>query len=135
MVNENLVSYFLGRVYNDINDFASTIMNPANCRSSTINLSTKDNFNFVQPEPLYLHTDITKPNFVGDTYLRILTSLHFSLGTCYHRFDYPFYKPVEQSFIESISIRLIMKTDENVMFEVSDIPCLVKLHFKKKSSM
>ena len=52
----------------------------------------------------------------------------------YYRFDYPLYKPVEQSFIESISIRLFMKTGEYVLFEDGDIPCLVILHFKKKSS-
>jgi len=67
--------------------------------------------------------------------VRLLTSLHFSSGTGYHRFDYPSYKPVEQSFIESISIRLVMKTGEKVLFEESDSPCLVILHFKKKSSV
>jgi len=50
MVNENLVSYFPARVYNGIDDFAENIMNPATCHSSTVNLSTKDNFNFIQPE-------------------------------------------------------------------------------------
>ena len=40
MVNENLVSYFPARVYNGIDYLAETIMNPANHRSSTVNLST-----------------------------------------------------------------------------------------------
>ena len=66
--------------------------------------------------------------------MRLLTTLHFPSNTGYHRFDYPLYKPVEQSFIESISIRLFMKTGDNVLFEDSDIPCLVLLHVKKKSS-
>jgi len=66
--------------------------------------------------------------------VRLLTTLHFPSNTGYHRFDYPLYKPVEQSFIESISIRLFMKTGDNVLFEDSDIPCLVLLHVKKKSS-
>ena len=100
-----------------------------------MNVSTKDNFNFAQPEPEYIYTDIIIPNLVGYTYLRLLTSLHFPSNTGYHRFDYPLYKPVEQSFIESNSIRLVMKTGENVPFEESDIPCLVILHFKKKSSV
>jgi len=54
MVNEHLVSYFPARIYDDINDSAETIINPANCRSSTVNISTKDNFNFAQPEPIYV---------------------------------------------------------------------------------
>ena len=66
--------------------------------------------------------------------MRLLTSLHFPLDTGYHRFEEPLYKPVEQSFIESISIRLVIKTRESVLLEDSDIPCLVMLHFKKKSS-
>jgi len=135
VINENLVSYFPARVYNGIEDLAETIMNPANCRTSLVMLPTKDNLNFTQPEPVYVYTDIIKPNLVGDTYVRLLTSLHFLSDKGYHRFDYPLCKPVEHSFIESISIRLVMKTGENVLFEDSDIQCLLILHFKKKSSM
>jgi len=47
MVNESLVSYFPCRVYNGIDDLAEIIMNPANCLSSTVNLSPKDNFNLI----------------------------------------------------------------------------------------
>ena len=131
MINENLLSYFPAREYNVIDDLAETIINPANCRSSTMNLVKKDNFNFAQLEPVYVYTDITKPNFVGDTYLRILTSLHFPSNTGYHKLYYLLYKPVEKSFIESISIGLVMKTRENMLFEVCDIRCIVVLHFKK----
>ena len=94
MVNENLVSYFPARVYNGIDDLTETIMNPAICPSSTVNLSRKDNFNFTQPEPVYIYTDIIKPNLVGDSYVRLLTSLHFPSNTGYHRFNYPLYKPM-----------------------------------------
>ena len=48
MFDENLVSYFAARVYNGTDDLAEIIMNPASCHSSTVNLSTKDNFNFTQ---------------------------------------------------------------------------------------
>ena len=48
MIDENLVSYFPARVNNGIVNLAEPIMNPANCHSSTVNLSTKDNFNFTQ---------------------------------------------------------------------------------------
>ena len=109
-------------------------MNPVNCRSSTVKHTLQDNINFAHPEPVYVYTDINKPNLVGDSYVRLLTSLHFPSAKGYHRFDNPLYKPVEQSYIESISIRLVMKTGENVLFEESDIPCLVILHCKMKSS-
>ena len=109
-------------------------MNPAICHSSTVILTTKDNLNFTQPEPVCIYTDIIKPNLVGDTYVRLLTFLHFPSDKGYHTIDYPLYNSVEQSFIESISICLVMNTGENVLFEVSDIPCLMILHFENKSS-
>ena len=134
MVNHNLVSYFLARVYNGIDDLAETIMNPAKCISSTLFLSTKGNLNFVLSEPVYVYTVIIKPNLVWGTYMRPLTSLHFPSDTVYHRFDYLLYNPVEQSFIEWIWLCLVMKTSENMLFEDSGIPCLIILYFKKKSS-
>ena len=57
-----------------------------------------------------MYTDLIKPNFVGDSYVKLLTYLHFPSSTRYHRFDYPFYRPIEQSFVESITIRLVTKT-------------------------
>jgi len=48
MNNENLVSYFPAREYKDFDDLAATIISPANCRFSTVNLPTKDNFIFAQ---------------------------------------------------------------------------------------
>ena len=94
-VSDNLLSYFPARIYNGLNDLAETVMNPSNCRSSTVTLSSKYNFNFAQPEPVYVYTDIIKPNLVGYSYLRLLPSLHFSLDTGYRRLYYPLYKPVE----------------------------------------
>jgi len=84
-------------------------MNPANCHTSRITVSLKDNPDFTTPEPVYVYTDIIKPNVVGDSYVKLLTTLHFPSSTGYHRFDFPFYRPVEQSFIESITIRLVTK--------------------------
>ena len=43
MVKENLLSYFPSRAYASIDDLAETSMNPANCRSSTVKHSIKDN--------------------------------------------------------------------------------------------
>jgi len=89
MINENLMSCFPALEYNGIDGLAGTVMNPANCRSSTVNLSTKDHFNFAQPEPVYVYTDIIKSNLVGDSYMRILTSFNFPSNTGYHRFGFP----------------------------------------------
>jgi hypothetical protein len=109
-------------------------MTPANCRSSRVTLSTRDNSLFAMPEPVYVYTDIIKPNLDGDSYVGLMTPLHFPSSTGYHKLHYPLYKPVEQSFIESIAIRLFTKTGEYVFFEDSDIPCHIILHFEKKSS-
>ena len=65
MVKENLVNIF-HRVHDSIDDLPETIMNPANCRSSTVKHSIKDNNNFARPEPVCVYTDIIKPNLVGD---------------------------------------------------------------------
>ena len=46
-----------------------------------------------------MYTGIIKPNLVGDSYVKLLTTPHFPSGTGYHRFDFPLYRPVKQSFI------------------------------------
>jgi hypothetical protein len=108
-------------------------MNPANCYSSNVSMSVKDNSYFATPEPVYVCSDIMKANFVGDSYLRLLTTLHFPSVTGYNTFNCPLYTPVEQSFVQSIAILLVTKTGEDVVVVDSDIQCLVALHFKKKS--
>ena len=126
-----MVSHLPVKVYKGVEDLVETIMTPANCHSSRVTLAAEDNFDFTLPEPVYVYTDIMRLNLVGDSYVRLLTSLHLLAATGYHRFNYPMHRPVEQSFIESIAIRLVTKTGKNVVFEDNDIPCLVILHFKK----
>jgi|SRR5215470_1335647 len=128
-IGEKLVSYFPVRVYNGLEDLAQTIMAPGNCSSNKIPAAETD-----APEPIFVYTDIIKPNLVGDSYVRLLTSLHFPSRTGHHTFFFPFYRPVEQSFIESIGIRLVTKSGKDVAFDDSDVPCLVTLHFEKKPS-
>jgi len=77
IVKENLISYIPARVYNNIEHLTEGIIKHANCRSSTVTLSSKDKFNFSQPETIYVYTNIIKPNMVRDPYVRLLTSLHF----------------------------------------------------------
>jgi len=127
MVKENLVSYFPSLAYDSIVDLAETIMNPVNCRSSI-----KDNINFAHPEPIYVYTDIIKRNFVGDPYVRLLTPctshrLRFTIDLTIHctsQWNNPIY---------SISIRLFMKTGENVLFKENYMPGVVILPFNKRS--
>jgi len=97
-------------------------------------MSVKGNSDFATLEHVYVHTDIIKQNFVGDSYVILFTSLHSPSTTGYHSLNFPMYRPVEHSFIELIAICLVTKTGEDVVFDSSDIPCLVILHFKKKSS-
>jgi hypothetical protein len=94
-ITDKLVSHFPVRVYKGIEDLVETIMKPANHRSSRVILSTNDNTDFALPEPVYVCTDVIKPSLVGDSYVRLLTSLHFPSATGYHRFHYPLQKPGE----------------------------------------
>jgi hypothetical protein len=102
-------------------------MNPANCHTSRITVSLNDSPDFTTPESVYVYTDIIKPNLFGDSYVKLLTTLHFPSSTGYHRFDFPLYRTVQQSFIEYINIRLVTK-NADVLFEDSDIPCVVTLY-------
>ena len=122
---DNVVSHFSNRVYNGLDDLAETIMNPANCHFTRVNVPVKDNYDFASREPVYVYTNIVKPNLVGESFVKILTTLHFPSSTRYHRFDYPLYMPIEQSSIQSITIRLFTKNGEDVLFDDSDIPSVV----------
>jgi len=79
-----------------------------------------------------VYTGIIKPNLVGDSYVKLLTTLHFPSSAGYRGFDFPLYSPVDLSFIESITIRLVTQNADG-LFEDSDITCVVTLHFKNKS--
>jgi len=132
-IDNHIVSHFPAPISNGLEDLAETIMNLANRHTSRITVSLKGNPYFITPEPVYVYTDIIKPILFGDSYVKILMNLHFPSSTAYHRLYFPLYRPVEQSFIESITIRLDTKNAEHVLFEDSDIPCVVTLHFKNKS--
>ena len=59
------MSHFPNRVYNGLEDLAETIMIPANFHSSRGNVSAKENTEFTLPEPVYVYTDIIKPELFG----------------------------------------------------------------------
>jgi hypothetical protein len=52
-------------VYNGLEDLVKTIMSPANFHSSSAAIPVEDNSDFATPEPVYVYTDIIKPNLVG----------------------------------------------------------------------
>jgi hypothetical protein len=85
-IGEKLVFHFTVWVYNELEDLAQTIMNPTNFCSSGLNLPETDKSNFATPEPFQVYTYITKLNLLGDSYIRLLTTLRFPSTTGYHRF-------------------------------------------------
>jgi len=76
-IDNHIVSHFPARIYNGLEDLAETIMNLVNCHTFRITASLKDNPDFTTPVPVYVYTDIIKPNLVGDSYVKILTTLLF----------------------------------------------------------
>jgi hypothetical protein len=70
-LDNNIISHFPARMYNGIEDLAEIIMNPANCHTSRITVSLKDNPDFTKPEAVYEYTVIIKPNLVGDFYVKL----------------------------------------------------------------
>jgi hypothetical protein len=91
---------------NDFEDLVATILKPTNCRSFRDSLPVKHNSQSTASQRVYVYTVVIKSNLVGDSYLRIVKSLHFTSKTRYHRFDYPLYL---KSFIQSIVIRLVQR--------------------------
>jgi hypothetical protein len=71
-IDNHVVSHYPARVYNVLEDLAETILNPANCRASKITVSLKDNPDLTTPEPVYVYSDIIKPNLVGGSYVKLL---------------------------------------------------------------
>ena len=76
-IRDNVVSHFPNRVYNGLEDLAEKIMYPANCHSTRVNVPVKDNSDYASPEPVHFYTDIVKPNLVGDSFVKLLTTMHF----------------------------------------------------------
>ena len=99
-IDDKVVSHFPAPMYDSLDGLAKTVMKPTNCRSSAVSPQAKDNSGFTTQELVYVYPDVIKPNLVGDSFVGLLTTLQFPSKTEYHRFDYPLYSPVEQSFIK-----------------------------------
>jgi hypothetical protein len=104
---QSLVFHFSAQVYDLLEDLAKIIMTLINCTSSEVTVLETDASYFALPELFYICRDITYRNIVGDSDFRILTTLLFTSKTSYIGLDNPLCRPVEQSFIQSISIPLV----------------------------
>jgi hypothetical protein len=75
-----------------------------------------------------VYTDI-KPNLVGD-YVKLLTTLHFPSSTGY-QISFSFVQNC-RTIIYRVHYNSFSYKNADVLFEDSDIPCVVTLHFKNK---
>lgn len=82
-------------------------------------------------EPVYIHKGIIKPNLVCDSYMRHLTPIQFPSPKGYHGFDYALYSPLEQSFVETFYIQLVIMSGQDENFPDSALPCITILHSKE----
>jgi hypothetical protein len=85
--------------------------------------------------PHHKRTAVTEPQErrpMPDMGCRAIGWIHLPSPKVYHRFDYQLDIQLEQSFIETISIRLVAKSGDNVKFASSAVPCITILHFKRR---
>ena len=64
-----MVPSITARAYDRTDYLEETILNPANCTSSTVKNSIQDNKKFAHSEPVKVQTDVIKSNFFGDSYV------------------------------------------------------------------
>jgi translation elongation factor EF-1beta len=80
---------------------------------------------------IYVYSDILKPRRVDNMEIRILRIIPNASNNRHLRFNPIEYCPLENNYIESISILVTDSAGERVNFETSTIPTYVMLHFKK----
>ena len=74
------MSHFSARMYGILDDLAKTVMNHTNCRFPEYPCRQKITLPLLHRNR-YTYTDFIKPNLVGDSYIILLTSLHFPSKT------------------------------------------------------
>ena len=132
IITDYVVSYLRTvSIYNGIQYLIEKIMNSDNRHSSRIKVALKYNNDFDIPEPAYVYSGVIKLNLFGDSNVWRLSTHRYPSKTRCQRFKYPLCRPIEQSFIESMTVRLVTKNGEDMLFEDSEIPCVVTLYFKK----
>lgn len=81
-----------------------------------------------------VYSDFIKPQFIGNTltrYLRILPMLNITRAQQSFRFKPIQYCPIDQKYLESISILIADLEGQNIKFKSSETPTYVLLHFKR----
>jgi hypothetical protein len=83
--------------------------------------------------PVYLYSDIVKPQILSDTNVRLLRVLPPPLTTGHFIFSNLYYLPVGKRVIDSISFSFATKTGARYPFpDASFQPSIAVLHFRKR---
>ena len=89
-------------------------------------------------ESLFIYTDITKSQLVGDTQAPLLgvapTSLDSGGTRGYWGFNPPFYVPLNKSFIDTIKITIRNDKGDKVKFPKGS-KLISRLHFRIRSGL
>ena len=81
--------------------------------------------------PIFLYTDIIRPQFVGDTMTRLLRVLPPNIASDHQIFSSLYYIPIEKVHFASITISFCSKTGKRYPFPASEHPSIVVLHFRR----
>lgn len=81
-----------------------------------------------------VYADFVHPGFIGDKqmrYLRIIPMRKFDSTTQSHEFRHPIYCPINEKYIEAISIIIADLHGEVVQLKESHTPTYILIHFKQ----
>jgi len=77
-----------------------------------------------------IYCDVISPQFVGSSLVRCLRTYVYPSPERQRRFENVYYVPAEKQ-ITNISIEILTLEGERVMFEGSETPSRLVLHFRK----
>lgn len=82
-----------------------------------------------------VYTDFIKPQLIGNSltrYLRIVSMKNASINIQIIQFKPVQYCPIDQKYLESISILIANLEGKNIDFDPSTTPTYILLHFKRQ---
>ena len=77
--------------------------------------------------------ELTSQQFVGSQYVRCLRTFIHPSTYCNNIFEIVYYIPVEKRRFMDIRIEILRLTGERVVFNASDVPMKIVLHFRRFS--
>lgn len=132
---------------NTLSSFTNKLAKPIEFNSDDwrVGIVQYDSSIYNSTDLAFIYTDFIQPQCIGDTmsrYLRILPICHNALLNMKEtdedksqRISYTFrqiqYVPIEQRYLESISIVIANKLGEQIELNDSTIPTYILLHFKR----